>query len=96
MNGIIKKGGKRYFLTLIDDASRFCASTCSTKDEALEYFKLYNAEVENQLDKKIKRLQSDKGGEYIFNISLLENWYIVTVKYGYNKIIFVYIQYDFG
>jgi hypothetical protein len=63
-------------------------------DEALEYFKLYNAEVENQLDKKIKRLQSDKGGEYIFNISLLENWFIVTVKYDYNKIIFVYIAFN--
>ena len=35
-----------------------------TKDEALEYFKIYKAEVENQLERKIKRLRSDRGGEY--------------------------------
>ena len=38
-----------------------------TKDEALHYFKVYKAEVENQLDKKIKRLRSDRGGEYFSN-----------------------------
>jgi transposase InsO family protein len=35
-----------------------------TKDEALNYFKAYKAEVENQLERKIKRLRSDRGGEY--------------------------------
>uniref|UniRef100_A0A8R7PKL3 Integrase catalytic domain-containing protein n=1 Tax=Triticum urartu TaxID=4572 RepID=A0A8R7PKL3_TRIUA len=38
-----------------------------TKDEALHYFKIYKAEVENQLDRKIKRLRSDRGGEYFSN-----------------------------
>nr|CAE02382.2 OSJNBb0080H08.8 [Oryza sativa Japonica Group] len=38
-----------------------------TKDEALHYFKIYKAEVENQLERKIKRLRSDKGGEYFSN-----------------------------
>ena len=38
-----------------------------TKDEALHYFKVYKAEVENQLEKKIKRLQSNRGGEYFSN-----------------------------
>ena len=28
------------------------------------YFKIYKAEVENQLEKKIKRVRSDRGGEY--------------------------------
>jgi hypothetical protein len=28
MNGVLTKGGKRYFMTLIDDASRFCMYTC--------------------------------------------------------------------
>ena len=27
-------------------------------------FKIYKAEVENQLEKKIKRVRSDRGGEY--------------------------------
>jgi transposase InsO family protein len=35
-----------------------------TKDEALHYFKAYKADVENQLERKIKRLRSDRGGEY--------------------------------
>jgi transposase InsO family protein len=35
-----------------------------TKDEALNYFKAYKAEVENQLEIKIKWLRSDRGGKY--------------------------------
>jgi transposase InsO family protein len=35
-----------------------------TKDEALDYFKIYKAKVENQLERMIKRLRSDHGGEY--------------------------------
>ena len=51
MNGVLTKGGKRYFMTLIDDASRFCyAYLLQTKDEALDYFKIYKTEVENQLE----------------------------------------------
>ena len=33
----------------------------------MHYFKVYKAEVENQLEKKIKRLWSDRGGEYFSN-----------------------------
>ena len=32
--------------------------------KALDYFKIYKTEVENQLERKIKRLRSDRGGEY--------------------------------
>jgi hypothetical protein len=35
-----------------------------TKDEALTYFKAYKAEIENQFERKIKRLRSNRGGEY--------------------------------
>jgi transposase InsO family protein len=38
-----------------------------TKDETLHYFKIYKAEVENQIEKKVKRLRSDHGGEYFSN-----------------------------
>ena len=38
-----------------------------SKDEALNFFKIYKVEVENQLDRKIKRLRSDRGGEYFSN-----------------------------
>jgi transposase InsO family protein len=71
MNGVLTKGGKRYFMTLIDDASRFCnVYLLKTKDEALDYFKIYKAEVENQLERKIKRLRSDRCGKFfpkVFN-----------------------------
>src|SRR3954467_5073394 len=65
MNGVLTKGEKIYFMTLIDDATKFCyVYLLQTKDEALDYFKIYKAEVENQLERKIKRLRSDRGGEY--------------------------------
>ena len=38
-----------------------------TKDEVFECFKTYKAEVENQLEKKIKCVRSDRGGEYFSN-----------------------------
>jgi hypothetical protein len=51
INGVTK-GGKRYFMTLIDDATRYCyVFLLKTKDEALEYFKTHKAEMENQLEK---------------------------------------------
>ena len=31
------------------------------------FFKIYKAEVENQLERKIKRVRSDRGGEYLSN-----------------------------
>jgi len=41
MNSVLTKGGKRDFMTLIDDATSFCyVYLLKTKDEALDYFKL--------------------------------------------------------
>jgi transposase InsO family protein len=79
MNGDLTKGDKRYFMTFIDDCTRFCyVYLFKTKDEALTYFKAYKAEVENQLERKIKRLSSDRGGEYFsseFSEFLRGTWY---------------------
>ena len=59
-------GGNRYFVTFIDDKSRFTAVYfMKTKDQVLEKFKEYEAMVTNMTDKKIKILRSDNGGEYI-------------------------------
>jgi hypothetical protein len=64
MNGVLTKGENRYFMTLIEDATRFCyVCLLRTKNKALDYFKIYKAKVENQLERKIKRLRSDRGGE---------------------------------
>jgi len=84
MNGILTKGDKRYFITFIDDSTRFCyVYPLKTKDEALHYFKVYKAEVEYQLERKIKHLRSDRGG----NISqmILKNfvWNTVLFMRGY-------------
>ena len=49
------RGGKKYFITFIDDCTRYCyIYLLRSKDEALEMFIHYKNEVENQLDKKIK------------------------------------------
>ena len=42
-----------------------------SKDEALHYFKIYKAEVENQLERKIKRVRSDRSDEYFSNLFTL-------------------------
>ena len=58
-------GGNRYFVTFIDDKSRFTAVYfMKTKDQVLEKFKEYEAMVTNMTEKKIKILRSDNGGEY--------------------------------
>jgi transposase InsO family protein len=55
-------------MTMIDDASRNCyVYLLKTKDETLNCFKTYKAEVENQLEKKNKYFRSDRGGEYFSN-----------------------------
>jgi transposase InsO family protein len=68
MNGVLTEGGQRYFMTMIDDASRYYyVYLLKTKDEDLNCLKTYKAEVENQLEKKIKHFRSDRGGEYFSN-----------------------------
>jgi transposase InsO family protein len=55
-------------MTLIDNCTIFYyIYLLKSKDEALHYFKIYKAEVENQLERKIKHLRSDRGGEYFSN-----------------------------
>jgi hypothetical protein len=64
LNGILTKCGKQYFIIFIDDSTRLCyVYFLKSKYEALHYFKTYKAEVENQSERKIKRLRSDRGGE---------------------------------
>jgi hypothetical protein len=39
MNGVLTKGEKRYFMSLIDDATKYYyVFLLKTKDDALEYF----------------------------------------------------------
>ncbi|CAL9020349.1 unnamed protein product [Prunus brigantina] len=57
--------GFTYFITFTDDFSRFGhVYLIKEKSSALDMFKIYKAEVENQLNLKIKVVRSDRGGEY--------------------------------
>jgi hypothetical protein len=80
MNEILNKGGKQYFITFIDDSTRFCyVYLLKSKDEDLHYFKTYKAEAENQF----KRLRSDRGGEYFRVIFLIFMWNMVLFMRGH-------------
>ena len=63
---ITARGGFNYFITFTDDLSRYgFVYLMKHKSEAFEKFKEFQNEVENQLDRKIKALRSDRGGEYL-------------------------------
>ena len=62
---IQSKGGAKYFLTLIDDATRWCeVRFLKKKSDVLEEFKKFKNLDETQKGRKIKCLQSDNGKEY--------------------------------
>ena len=61
------KGGYEYFITFTNGYSRYgYMYLIRRKSEAFEKFKEFRAEVENQLGKHIKAIQSNRGGEYPF------------------------------
>ena len=70
-------GGFEYFITFIDDYSRFgYVYLMKWKSETFENFKEFRAEVENQLGKHMKAIRFDRGGEYFigdFKDYLTEN-----------------------
>lgn len=63
------RNGAIYFLTLIDDYSRygyvFLLSHCH---EALDVFKRFVLEVETKLDRRVKTLRTDRGREYLLDM----------------------------
>ncbi|GJV55693.1 zinc finger, CCHC-type containing protein [Tanacetum coccineum] len=59
-------GNKKYFVTFIDGASRFCyVYLLPSKDKALDKFKVFKTKVELQQGSMIKRFRTDRGGEYM-------------------------------
>ncbi|CAA0819557.1 Uncharacterized mitochondrial protein AtMg00710, partial [Striga hermonthica] len=66
MKSVQTRTNKKYFVAFIDDCTRFCyLYLLRSKDEAVEVFKIYKTEVENQLGKRIKIIRSARGGEYV-------------------------------
>ena len=59
------RNGHRYFISFIDDYSRYgYIYLIKEKAQALDMFKCFKAEVELQLNKRIKAIRSDRDGEY--------------------------------
>ena len=56
---------EKYFITFIDDYSRYgYVYLLHDKSQAVNALEIYVNEVERQLDKKVKIVRSDRGGEY--------------------------------
>jgi transposase InsO family protein len=59
---------KRYFVTFIDDKSRFCVVfLLRSKSEVFDKFVQFVKFAETQTGKRVKVLRSDNGGEYVSN-----------------------------
>ncbi|KMQ84418.1 retrovirus-related pol polyprotein from transposon tnt 1-94 [Lasius niger] len=62
---IASYSGAKYFVTFIDDKSRWCEVIfVKNKNDVLNAFKKYKAAAETLTGRKIKALQSDNGREY--------------------------------
>ena len=59
------RNGHRYLITFTNDYSRYgYIYLIRDKSESLDTFKIFKTEVENQLNKRIKGVRSDRGGEF--------------------------------
>ena len=58
-------GKEKYFITFIDDFSHYCyIYLLHEKSQAMDALEVYIVEVERQLDKMVKIIRLDRGGEY--------------------------------
>ena len=58
-------GGEKYFITFIDDYSRYCyIYLLHEKSQSVDAVQAFITEVERQLDRKVKIIRSDRGGEF--------------------------------
>ena len=66
INGMLTRSGKRYFIIFIDDYFYFTyIYLLRTKYEAFGKFKKFKKIIENQKERQIKVLRSDRDEEYI-------------------------------
>jgi len=64
----LTKDGKKYFITFIDDCTRYCyVYLLNSKNDAMSMSVTYKAKVENQLNKNVKILKPHRGEEYESN-----------------------------
>jgi len=75
--------GQKYFITSIDDYSQYMnVYLLHNKNETLDAFKVFKAEVENQCGKQIKIVRLDRGGEYCgrYTMGLLPSTLCLVMK----------------
>ena len=61
-------GGRRYYVTFTDDYSRYTVvNILRTKDQAFDSYKAFSAWAKTQHGAQVKRLRSDRGGEFMSN-----------------------------
>lgn len=59
-------GGAKYFVTFIDDYSRFMVvKSMKEKSEVIRHFKEYRSWAQNATNRRIKMFRTDNGGEFI-------------------------------
>jgi Integrase core domain len=59
------RNGHVYFISFIDDYSRYgYIYLIKENDQFLDTFKSFKSDVELQLNKRVKSVRSDRGGEY--------------------------------
>ncbi|GJS83988.1 retrotransposon protein, putative, ty1-copia subclass [Tanacetum coccineum] len=77
----MSREGASYFITFTDDFSHYgYVYLMKHKHKVFKTFKVFQNEAENQLDKKIKAIRSDRGGEY------MSHEFVNHMKsYGYPK-----------
>lgn len=58
-------GGEKYFITFIDDYSRYCyLYLLHEKSQSVDDVQVFITGVERQSDRKVKIIRSDRGGEF--------------------------------
>ena len=58
-------GGERFFITFIDDYSRYCyLYLLHERTQSVDVLETFISEVERQLNRNVKVIRSDRGGEY--------------------------------
>jgi len=59
-------GGATYFVSFIDDYStRLWVYPIKKKSDVFSIFKVFKAQIKLEIEKKIKCLRTDNGGEYV-------------------------------
>ena len=84
---LLSLAGARYILSFIDEYTRYSVIYfLKTKDQTIDYWKIYRAYVERHLDSKIKGLQCDNGGQYFpLQAELLANGITLHPTHPYSS-----------